>query len=86
MKYADRIMHGTDLIVMSAWETPGEVDKWAGDTSRYNASIFQFYETSDEIPPTEPRLRNWLLTGIDLPDDILRKIYYDNARRIIPGL
>lgn len=85
MKYADRIMHGTDIIVVSAWSTPAEVDAWAEDVSRYNSSVFRFYETADsDIPTTEPRLRDWTITGIDLPDDILKKIYYDNARRIIP--
>ena len=67
----------------SSWKN----DAWAEEMSRYNTSIFRFYETADKnITPTEPRLRDWTITGIDLPDDILKKIYYDNARRIIPGL
>jgi predicted TIM-barrel fold metal-dependent hydrolase len=87
LKYADRIMHGTDIIVMSAWESPAEIDKWAEEMSRYNSTIFRFYETADSgIPSTEPRLRNWTIRGLDLPDDVLKKIYYENARRIIPGL
>jgi len=87
IKYADRIMHGTDLIILSAWESEAETEKWADDTMRYNSSIFRFYETSDDgIPTTEPRLRDWKIKGIDLPDDVLRKIYFENARRIIPGL
>jgi predicted TIM-barrel fold metal-dependent hydrolase len=87
LKYPERIMHGTDIIVLSAWESPAEVDKWAEDMSRYNSTIFRFYETADsDIPTTEPRMRTWTITGIDLPDTILKKIYYDNARRIIPGL
>ena len=28
----------------------------------------------------------WKLYGIDLPDDVLRKLYYANALRITPGL
>ena len=28
----------------------------------------------------------WKLYGLDLPDDVLRKIYYGNAVRLIPGL
>lgn len=87
IKYADRIMHGTDLIVLSAWESESEIEKWADDMMRYNSSIFRFYETSDDgIPTTEPRLRDWKIKGIDLPDDVLRNIYFENARRIIPGL
>ncbi|UCD58823.1 MAG: amidohydrolase family protein [Candidatus Hydrogenedentota bacterium] len=87
MKYADRIMHGTDLIVLSAWDSPAEIARWADEMGRYNSTIFRFYETpDDDISPTEPRLRSWKIKGIDLPDDVLRKIYYENARRIIPGL
>jgi hypothetical protein len=72
---------------MTAWDSPAEVDAWAEDVGRYNSTIFRFYETADEdIPPTEPRIRNWNLKGIDLPDDVLKDIYYNNARRIIPGL
>jgi len=86
VKYADRIMHGTDLIVMSAWETQRETARWVDDVSRYNNTIFRFYETSESMPTSEPRLRDWTITGIDLPDNALRKIYSENARRIIPGL
>jgi predicted TIM-barrel fold metal-dependent hydrolase len=86
IKYADRIIHGTDLIVMSAWETASEVEKWVGDVSRYNSTIFRFYETADEMSTTEPHLRKWNIKGINLPDDALRNIYYENACRIIPGL
>jgi len=87
VKCADRIMHGTDIIVMSALDKTSEVEQWTEEMGRYNSTIFRFYETEDEaIPPSEPRLRNWNIRGINLPDDILRKIYYENARRIIPGL
>ncbi len=28
----------------------------------------------------------WKMYGLDLPDDVLKKLYYKNALRIIPGL
>ena len=28
----------------------------------------------------------WKLYGMDLPDDVLRALYYENAQRIIPNL
>ncbi|GAB4345683.1 MAG: hypothetical protein Kow0099_26220 [Candidatus Abyssubacteria bacterium] len=87
LRFGDRILHGTDLIVASEWDEPGEVGRWADQLDRAHSSIFQFYETADHgIPTTEPRLRSWTIGGIDLPDDVLKKIYRENARRIIPGL
>lgn len=87
LKYSDRIIHGTDLIVYSACDTPSETDEWANEMSRYNSTVFRFYETDDEdIPSSEPRLRTWKIKGIDLPDQALKRIYYENAKRILPGL
>jgi hypothetical protein len=37
-----------------------------------------------------PYFRNyhafWRLYGMDLPDPVLRKVYYENAQRVAPGL
>ena len=86
VKYSDRIMHGTDLIVMSVWETQDEIDRWTNEMAHFHSTIFRFYETSDTMPTSQPLVRDWKIRGIDLPDDVLIKIYRENARRIIPGL
>lgn len=75
IQYQDRIVFGTDM--------PASVEMY-----RYH---FRFLETFDEyfIPPdydgTFGRHR-WRVHGLGLPDDVLRKIYYENAQRVIPGL
>ncbi len=28
----------------------------------------------------------WQMYGLDLPEDVLRKVYHENAARLIPGL
>jgi len=28
----------------------------------------------------------WKMYGLDLPDEVLKKIYYKNALRLIPGI
>ena len=28
----------------------------------------------------------WAISGLDLPDDVLRQVYVENALRIVPGL
>ncbi|OGV49932.1 MAG: hypothetical protein A2017_10600 [Lentisphaerae bacterium GWF2_44_16] len=75
IKYQDRICFGTDMPV---------------STEMYRC-YFRFLETWDEyfIPPdydgTFERYR-WRICGIGLPDEVLKKIYYENILRIIPGL
>jgi len=71
LKYADRILFGTD--------------------SRPNAGTYRihwrFLETADEYfnysladPPGQGR---WRIYGVHLPDGVLRKVYHDNAARLI---
>ncbi len=59
--------------------------------ARENYAIyFRFLETADEHFPhsTEdvPLMGRWAISGVDLPDDVLTKVYADNALRIVPGL
>jgi hypothetical protein len=28
----------------------------------------------------------WRIYGLGLPDDVLKKVYYENAARLIPGV
>jgi hypothetical protein len=28
----------------------------------------------------------WAISGLDLPDDVLRRVYAENAERVVPGL
>ena len=73
--HSDRVLFGIDLF--------------PPDPADY-AIYFRFLETADEyfdyatddVPP-EGR---WTISGLDLPDDVLRKVYGENARRLIPGL
>lgn len=75
IRHQDRILFGTDM--------PASLEMY-----RYH---FRFLETFDEyfIPPdydgTFGRHR-WRVHGLGLPDDVLRKIYFENALRVIPGL
>jgi predicted TIM-barrel fold metal-dependent hydrolase len=69
-RYQDRIMLGKD-----AW-APAE----------YGA-YFRIFETADEyFDWIRPYAGGWKLYGLELPDDVLRKIYAENALRVYPGL
>jgi predicted TIM-barrel fold metal-dependent hydrolase len=75
IKYQDRIYFGTDMPV----------------SKEVYQTYFRFLETFDEyfIPPdydgTFDRYR-WHIYGIGLPDEVLKKIYYQNILKIIPSL
>ena len=48
---------------------------------------FRVLETDDDyFDYYRKRHAFWKIYGLDLPDEVLRKIYYKNALRIVPGL
>lgn len=70
IKYADRVLFGTDLV-------PAE--------EMYRLH-FRFLETRDEYfdyPSHASRQGRWHIYGVNLPDDVLRKIYRENALRLL---
>lgn len=73
-KYQDRILFGTD-------------GPWPEERVRL---YWRFLETEDEnFPYSErpfPPQGFWNIFGINLPDEVLRKIYSENAGRIVPGI
>ena len=69
-KYQDRILFGKDSWVPSEYET-----------------YFRVLETQDEYFPYHKKYHAfWAMYGMGLPDDILKKVYYKNALRIIPNI
>lgn len=80
-EYQDRIMFGTDAVPYG-YQTPQQV---FGD--KLYEIYYRFLETNDEYfdyaPSETPPQGRWQISGIDLPDSILKKVYNENARRII---
>lgn len=74
IKYSDRVMFGTD----------------GPQPERRLQLNWRFFETRDEYFPyseKEPPPQGfWRIYGVDLPSDVLRKIYHENAARLIPGV
>lgn len=70
LKYADRILFGLDL----------------GPNLDEYRLYYRFLETDDEYfnynTTPIPRQGRWHVCGLNLPDDVLRKIYYNNAARL----
>ena len=74
LKYQDRVLYGTDLI-------PNH-DNIVGN--------YRFFETSDEYFQYnswyEHNQGRWNIYGINLPNDVLKKVYFANALKVIPKL
>jgi predicted TIM-barrel fold metal-dependent hydrolase len=75
IKYQDRILFGTDM--------PARPDIY-----RF---YFRFLETRDEYLEYPDYIgrwghHRWRIYGLGLPDEVLKKVYYHNALRLIPGL
>jgi predicted TIM-barrel fold metal-dependent hydrolase len=69
-KYQDRVLFGKDSYQTQEFPT-----------------YFRVLESDDEYFPYYKRYHAfWRMYGLNLPDEILKKLYYKNALRIIPGL
>jgi len=71
LKHSDRILFGTDLVP---------------EVGMYRLH-FRFLETADEYfeyPSHASRQGRWNIYGLFLPDDVLRRVYRDNALRLLP--
>jgi predicted TIM-barrel fold metal-dependent hydrolase len=80
-KYQDRVLFGTDAIPHGD-EFPQQV---FGD--KLYEIYARFLETDDEYfdyaPARVPPQGRWRIYGINLPDQILKKVYYQNASRLL---
>jgi predicted TIM-barrel fold metal-dependent hydrolase len=80
-KYQDRIVFGTDA-------TPhGDQFPQQVFNDKLYEIYFRFLETDDEYfdyapAPTPPQGR-WKISGVDLPDGILHKVYNQNSARLL---
>jgi len=70
INYQDRILFGKDSWVPQEFPT-----------------YFFVLESADEYFPYHKKYHAfWPMYGLDLPDNVLKKVYYKNALRIVPGL
>jgi predicted TIM-barrel fold metal-dependent hydrolase len=80
-KYQDRILFGTDAVPHGD-ETPQQI---------FNDLLYEIYyrflETEDEYfdyaPAPVPPQGRWRIYGLGLPEQILKKVYYNNAARLL---
>jgi predicted TIM-barrel fold metal-dependent hydrolase len=88
-KYQDRILFGTDTGVGPAQEdmmygSNGAEPPTRADEVRFFTQTWRYFETLDrQIESPTPIQGRWKIDGIGLPEAILRKIYFDNAVRLL---
>ena len=70
IRYQDRVMMGKDTYKKEEYYT-----------------YFRVLETDDEyFDYYRKRHAHWKMYGLNLPDSVLKKIYYKNALNVIPGI
>ena len=70
VKYQDRVLMGKDIYDVNEY-------KW----------YFRALETRDEyFEYYRKRHAFWRIYGFQVPDEVLKKIYYENALKLVPGL
>jgi predicted TIM-barrel fold metal-dependent hydrolase len=80
-KHQDRILFGTDAVPHGV-ETPQQI---------FGEELYEIYyrflETEDEYfdyaPAPIPPQGRWRIYGLGLPEKVLRKVYYENAARLL---
>ncbi len=87
LKHQDRILFGTDfqvydrLILGSSGDEPPPTD---AEAEAFFAKEWRWLETRDRHwPHMTPIQGDWTISSIDLPPAVLRKIYFDNARKLL---
>ena len=74
IKYQDRVLFGTD-------------GPWPEERLRL---YWRFLETDGEYFPYSekpfPPQGFWNIYGVNLPDEVLKKVYRENAMRLVPGV
>jgi predicted TIM-barrel fold metal-dependent hydrolase len=87
LSHPDHVLFGTDMQVgggmMILGAGPGRGHTRA-NVDHFFSSSWEFFETSHKgfAHPT-PIQGNWRIDGIDLPPDILEKVYHKNAERLL---
>ena len=70
VKYQDRVLMGKDIYDVNEY-------KW----------YFRALETRDEyFEYYRPRHAFWRIYGFQVPDEVLKKVYYKNALKLVPGI
>ncbi len=77
IKYQDRILYATYLVVMPQDNTEKSLQEWKATSER----DWKFFVTDQTV-----EYKGHTYQGLRLPESIRRKLFHDNAVRWIPGI
>jgi predicted TIM-barrel fold metal-dependent hydrolase len=89
IKYQDRILFGTDTGVGESQEemmygSNGADPPTEADEKRFFTATWRYFETRDRhFESPTPIQGRWKIDGVGLPEAVLRKIYFENAARLL---
>ncbi|HEX8837941.1 MAG TPA: amidohydrolase family protein [Candidatus Acidoferrum sp.] len=70
VKYQDRVLMGKDIYDVNEY-------KWYFRSLETRDEYFEYYR---------PRHAFWRTYGFQVPDEVLKKVYYKNALKLVPGI
>jgi predicted TIM-barrel fold metal-dependent hydrolase len=88
-KYQDRVLFGTDTGIAGSQDemmygSNGANPPTLADEQRFFTATWRYFETADkQFEHPTPIQGRWKIDGLGLPEAILRKLYFDNAARVL---
>ena len=70
VKYQDRVLMGKDIYDVNEY-------KWYFRALETRDEYFEYYRSRHAF---------WRIYGFQVPDDVLKKVYYKNALKLVPGI
>lgn len=89
LRHQDRILFGTDLGVgveehALMLGSTGATPPGPADVDRFFSATWRWFETNDhDFPHPTPIQGRWTISGLGLPPDVLKKVYAENADRLL---
>jgi predicted TIM-barrel fold metal-dependent hydrolase len=77
LKYQDRILYATDDGLIPGQNAAARVKQWEADLER----DWKYFATTEKI-----EFMGRTVTGLGLPESVLRKLYRENALKWVPGI
>lgn len=83
IKYQDRLLYGTDIEIVELDSGRSTADEMLKYIEEVYINDWEYFTTEDTFTQDE-KVKEYI--GLNLPLQVLEKIYYNNAVRMYPGL